>query len=170
MPGMVINFSVHRKLGEGVYAVVYEVEGRALKLFKRNPQVPPRQTEEGRRRVFHHQCQAYERASNDPFLRDHTATYYGPVGVDDVVDTDGSSAKDQYLLDCCYAMETLAVTENRESKTASALSLAEFERYPHIREAANRFAEMGIEFRDSSVFDADDPERFKFIDFELPFY
>jgi hypothetical protein len=57
-----------------------------------------------------------------------------------------------------------------ETKTASALRLAEIERFLHIKEAADRFAEIGIEVLDSSVFNADDPEQFKLIDFELPYY
>ncbi len=164
---MVIHFGTHRKLGEGVYSVVYEIDGRAFKLFKRYPQFPPRQTEEGRRLVFRRQCDAYERAAHDPFLKNHTATYFGPCVIDDVVEADGISVKDAYLLDCCYAVE---VVGGRETKTASALQLSEFEKYPHIRAAVNRLAEIGIEVGDSSVFDVDDPERFKFIDFELPFY
>jgi hypothetical protein len=164
---MVINFSTHRNLGEGVYSVVYEVEARAFKLFKRYPEVPPRQTEAGRRLTFQHQCEAYDRASSDPFLKNHIATYFGPFVIDDVVDADENSVKDAYLLDCCYAVEVMG---GRETKTASALQRSEVERYPHIREAVNRFAGIGVEFLDSSVFDADDPEHFKFIDFELPFY
>ena len=164
---MVINFNTHQRLGEGVYAIVYEVEGRAFKLFKRYPQVPPKQTEEGRRLTFQHQCQAYERASSDPFLKNHIATYYGRAIIDDVIDENGDSAEESYLLDCCYAVEVMG---GGETKTASALRLAEFERYPHIREATDRFAGIGIAFLDSSVFDAVDPERFRFIDFELPYY
>jgi hypothetical protein len=164
---MVINFNAHWKLGEGVYSGVYEVEGRAFKLFKRYPQFPPRQTEEGRRLTFQHQCQAYERASSGTFLKNHIATYYGQFIIDDVVGADGSSLKESYLLDCCYIMEVMG---GSETKTASALRLAEIERFPHIKEAADRFAGIGIEYRDSSVFGVDDPEHFKFIDFELPYY
>jgi hypothetical protein len=81
-----------------------------------------------------------------------------------VIDVDGTSIKESYLLDCCYAIEVLG---GIEIKTASALHIYEFERYPHVREATRRFAEIGIEVIDSSVFNACEPEHFKFIDFEL---
>lgn len=164
---MVVNFGIHRKLGEGAYSVVYEVDGRAFKLFKRYPQFPPKQTEGGRRLTFQHQCQAYEKASGDPFLTNHIATYYGQCIIDDVIDTEGSSVKEPYLLDCCYAVEVMG---GSETKTASTLRLGEIEQFAHIREATDRFTSIGIAFLDSSVFDAADPERYKFIDFELPYY
>ena len=167
MATMVINFGTQSKLGEGVYSVVYEVEGRAFKLFKRYPQFPPRQTEEGRRLTFQHQCQAYELASGDPFLQHHIGTYYGRAIIDDVIDEDGSSVKESYLLDCCYVLE---VMRGVETKTASALRLGEIEHFDHIRQATDKFASIGIVFLDSSVFDAADPVRYKFIDFELPYY
>ena len=86
--GLVIHLGAHRRLGEGVYSVVCEVEGRALKLFKRYPQFPPKQTEEGRRLVFQHQCRAYEKAAHDPFVKNHIATCFGPCVIDDVLDAD----------------------------------------------------------------------------------
>ena len=164
---MVINFNTHQRLGEGVYAIVYEVEGRAFKLFKRYPQFPPKQPEEGRRLTFQHQCQAYEIASSDPILKNHIATYYGRAIIDDVIDEDGGSAKESYLPDCCYVVE---VMRGVETKTASALRLGEIEQVDHIRQATDKFASIGIVFLDSSVFDAADPVRYKFIDFELPYY
>jgi hypothetical protein len=164
---MVIDFSTHRRLGEGVYSVVFEVDGRAFKLFKRHPQVPPKQTEEGRRLTYQHQREAYERASCDPFLKHHIATFYGQAAIEDVIDTDGRSIKEEYLLDCCYVVE---VVGGDETKTASTLRLSEIERFAHIREAADRFAGIGIEVLDSSVFNAGDPDHFTFIDFELPYY
>ncbi|MGA3238711.1 MAG: hypothetical protein ABSG03_20730 [Bryobacteraceae bacterium] len=100
---MVISFKTDRRLGDGAYSVVYELNGRAFKLFKRYPQVPPRQTEEGRRLTYQHQCEAYELASCDSLLKHHIATFYGRVAIEDVIDTDGRSVKDSYLLDCCYA-------------------------------------------------------------------
>lgn len=84
-----------------------------------------------------------------------------------MVDVDGTSIKESFLLDCCYAIEVLG---GIETKTASARQFSEFEKYPHITKAVSRFAEIGIEVIDSSVFNAEDPEHFKFIDFELAYY
>ena len=69
--------------------------------------------------------------------------------------------------DCCYVVE---VMRGVETKTASALRLGEIEQVDHIRQATDKFASIGIVFLDSSVFDAADPVRYKFIDFELPYY
>jgi hypothetical protein len=68
---------------------------------------------------------------------------------------------------CRVALEVIG---GEETKLASALRLPEIERFAHIKKAADRFAEIGIEVIDSSLFEARDPELFKFIDFELPYY
>ena len=52
-----------------------------------------------------------------------------------------------YLLDCCYAVEVL---DGAETNGASAL-FPEVDKFAHIKEATDRFREIGIEVLDSSV-------------------
>jgi hypothetical protein len=157
---MRVDFRLHCLLGYGSYAEVFAVEGRALKLFTSGPEVPPRQTREGRRRVFECECEAYQLVSNEPWLRDHVATFYGPCVPEDVVDKDGTSVRNNYLLNCCYALELIGPAEIAFKATTEGVR----DNNEHIRRAIERFGKLGIEALDSSVFFHSDPERFKFID------
>jgi hypothetical protein len=107
------------------------------------------------------------RRAGDPCLKHHVATFHGRACVEDVIDMEGKSIKELFLLDCCYGLEILT---GDETKTASKLTLSEIENFAHVKDAADKFRELGISVSDSSVFDAGDPGRFKFIDFELPYY
>lgn len=159
---MLIDMRLHRQVGSGVYADVFAVGDRAYKLFKSGPEVPPRQTKESRRRVFECQCEAFQIAGSDPWLRGHVAAFHGLCVLEDVLDKNGGSVQSAYLLDCCYGIELFGPTEIDFKATAEWVR-----NHEHIGTALHRFAQLGIAALDSSVFRYDDPEKFKFIDIEL---
>ena len=69
LPAMVSTFSWDQRIGNGgFYSDNFAIAGLVYKLFKRNPQFPPRQNEEGKRRVFKLQCEAYLLAHGDSYL------------------------------------------------------------------------------------------------------
>ncbi len=151
--------AMDKMIGMGFCSTVFESGNLAYKLFKRGPNVPPRHTEEGRRKTFASQCQAYALAARDGFLRDHVASFYGTCGIEDVIDIDGCSLRQDYLLDCCYVLEVL----NGDPVTHPTLSSP----VDHLRDAVSRFARIGIDVHDADVFFAEDRQRFKFVDFEM---
>ena len=160
---MIIDTRVHRILGSGVYSDVFEVECKAYKLFKSGPEIPPRQTKEGRRQVFENQCSAYALAQKDSYLRTHVPEFYGTAEVKGVIGHAGESNNESYLLDCCYGM---SICEG----DAQPITLPRLrENNPHIVEAISRLRRLGINTFDASVFRASDPELFRIVDFELPF-
>jgi hypothetical protein len=161
---MVIDRRIHRLRGSGEYGDIFEIEGRAYKLFKSWPEVLPRRTKEGRRQVFENQCAAYRLLSGNPWLERHAARFYGKQDVSQVIGDDGSIESDKYLLDCCYGLELI------DSPDLVAVTLPGVrEDHKHIRKAAEQFAALGIVISDASVFDHADSERFKFVDFETRF-
>jgi hypothetical protein len=97
----------------GEYSIVYALGGRAYKLFRSKPEVPPRRTREGRREIFERQCEAYRVAGSFAFLSQHIPQYFGTIEVEDVISTEGESIKDDFLLDCCYVTELVSGTENK---------------------------------------------------------
>lgn len=160
-PSSIVLYS-SRQIGAGYYSHVFALEDRAYKLFLSGPEVPPRHTKAGRKRVFECQCEAYLIAVNDPWLRRHVAQFYGRCVVENVLDDGGMSVRGNYLLDCCYAVELFAAEKSKVKAREESL-LAKI----HINEAIQRFTERGINALDADVFDAADPDRFKFIDFEM---
>jgi hypothetical protein len=110
---VVIDRRVHRCLNAGVYADVFEVEGFAFKAFRSGPDLPPRQTREGRRKVFENQCEAYRLLTNDPWLQGHCATFYGERSLVRIIGEDGEDDSSRFLLDCCYCLELLDGTEKK---------------------------------------------------------
>lgn len=155
-------FNRHCQISGGFYADVFSVEGRAYKLFKNGPEVPPRQTREGRRRIFERQCEAFRTAAADSYLENHIAQFFGIITVENVIDKDGVSVGAEYLLDCCYAIELFGPGHTEAKATAPDVRWLE-----HIDTAFRRFRQLGIHALDSSVFDYADPQRFKFIDIEM---
>jgi hypothetical protein len=168
---MIIDMNVNRLLGSGVYADVFELDGRAYKLFRSRPEVPPRQTREGRRRVFQSQCEAFRLLSHNLWLQSHAADFYGVCIIDEVIDKIGLSVKSGYLLDCCYILELLDPGEG-DPETGLFRNEAKVDvlAHGHLREAVARFADLGISTLDSSVFFQADSEKFKFIDIEMDNY
>ena len=59
----------------GAYGIVYLHEDRAYKLFRSTPEVPPRQTREGRREIFNRQCEAYKVAGSFAYLSAHVPQF-----------------------------------------------------------------------------------------------
>lgn len=152
---MVINMNLHPTLGEGVYAHVFQVDDKAYKLFL---SFRPPQTEEKRRSTFQSQCRAYHRAASDPDLTKHIATFNGTCAIEDVVDLEQKSIKDNYLLDCCYVLEVLSGSKAKVLAVRDGLS--------YLHDAYFAFHRKGFYLGDADVFNFDDPERFKFIDFD----
>lgn len=159
---MIIDRRRHRKVGSGVYADVFAVGDCACKLFRSGPEVPPRQTKEGRRRVFESQCEAFQLSSADSWLRNHVAHFYGTTSVDDVLNMDGLSIRRDYLLDCCYGIELFGFDDSELKATAEGVKEQHY-----IQEAVRRFTKLAIATHDSSVFRFHDPLQFKFIDIEM---
>jgi hypothetical protein len=159
---MIFDRRCHRQIGGGFYADVFAVEDRAYKLFKNGPEVPPRQTTEGRRRIFERQCEAFRTAAAHSSLRNHVAQFVGIINVADVIDGDGLSVGTGYLLDCCYAIELFGPGHTEAKATAPDVRWLE-----HIDTALQQFRQLGINALDSSVFDYADSQRFKFIDIEM---
>jgi hypothetical protein len=161
---MIIRMDLHCRLGadtsaySGATADVFAANGRAYKLFR--VYGVTRSTAEVRM-LFESQCEAYERASADPWLKHHVAEFYGSCVIEDVRDTHGNRVGDIYALDCCYCIEVL---KGKEAKLYRKGLRDEFD---YLREAQARFTAEGIDVRDSSVFNYDQPEQFKFIDFRL---
>jgi hypothetical protein len=168
---MIINMNVNRVLGSGVYADVFELYGRAYKLFKSHPEVPPRQTREGRRRIFQSQCEAFRLLPHNSWLQNHAADFYGVCVIDEVTDKVGVSVKSNYLLDCCYILELLDPGEiDKETGLFRNEAKMDLLAHGHLREAVARFRDLGISTQDSSVFFHADSEKFKFIDIEMDNY
>ena len=157
----IVDMRIHRQLGIGVYSDVYEVDGRAYKLFRNGPELPPKQTTNGRKQVFENQCEAYRLALNDELLRHHIPEFHGPANIQDVVDREGKSIPEYYLRKCCYSM---SICEGKDDPVALHSKI-----YKHVEEALRRFRNLGIHAHDGSIFLAFDPEAFQIIDFETPF-
>jgi hypothetical protein len=151
----------------GVYADIFRPSGGALvyKLFigfrhhtsVSQGLVDP-EDDHRRLKTFGSECQAYEIAAQDAFLRDHIPGSFQRCEIVDVVEY-GESIATKYLLPCCYAMEYI---EGEADK------LRAVEHLRHIREAQSVFHRAGIaHISDASVFFATDPQKFKFIDFAV---
>jgi hypothetical protein len=154
---MVINLSLDAsRLGEGVYAHVFKVGGKAYKLFLAYPS--PHSAEK-RRSTFQSQCSANQRAAADLELQRHVAAFYGTCPIEDVIDREGSSIRDNYMLDCCYVLEVL--TGN------NAKVLAVRDKFDHLQVAYGVFRQKGFSLADADVFEYEHPQRFKFVDFDL---
>lgn len=159
---MTIDFKLNRLLGSGVYGDVFEVGTSAFKLFRSKPIAPPRQTPIGRKRLFECQCQAFKIAASHSWLREHTASFEGTRLIEDVLDQSGRSIRSEYLLECCYETE-LFPPRTPEAK-AGANGVRSLQ---HIELAIQQFSLFGIDALDASIFDFDDPARFKFIDIQM---
>jgi hypothetical protein len=181
---MTIDKRVHRHLASGNYADVFEGDGRAYKLFKSGPHFPPIHIMGPSKLVFRNQVIAYQRLAYDPWLASHAPAFYGTCTIRDVIDENGNSIKEKYLLDYCYALEILDLGETdlrtglysneiklldlklRHKKFDSLIGAPKYDYADHLNEAEARFTMLGITLDDSSVLFHADPLNFKFIDFE----
>ena len=163
-PTVIIRLDVHRRLSaepgaySGATADVFAVDGIACKVFR---VFGVAHSPEGVRARFESEVEAYRRAALDPWLALHVARFYGRRIVTDVIEEDGTSIASLYALECCYQMELLEGNE----KKFTALGLRQS--FKHLQTAQDRFAEIGIDVLDASVFDAENAEAFKLIDFRL---
>jgi hypothetical protein len=166
-PGANIILDTDDRIASGFYADIFRPSEGALiyKLFighrhhtnvgqgLTNPEEDQR-----RRKTFDSECRAFEIAAEDAFLREHIPRSFRRCVIADVIEHDESVAAD-YLLQCCYVMEYI-------DGMAAKLSLVDHLAY--IREAERAFHRAGIgHTTDASVFFANDPQKFKFIDFAV---
>jgi hypothetical protein len=156
----------------GAYSDIFHIEnGRVVKLFiSRNhrtnvnqelttPEHFKRARDKRRQQTFVSEYEAYEIAMKDPFLRNHIPQFFGRVEISDVLDNEGRSVSDWYLLDCCYALEYI---EGDDVK----LSECRRRGWRHISELEEALQEAGISYLcDASLFMSDDVTSFKIIDF-----
>jgi hypothetical protein len=152
---MQIDLRFHQKLYHALRSDVYAADDRIYKIFKRSgdENFNLRTTT-----VFEAQCDAYERAAKDAFMRRHTPEYYGQVAITGVIDHDGTDISGIYNPNACYSLEQLHGPE--EKVNADAILTA----YPYVTDACRYFVARGVETNDASVFSFDDIESFKLID------
>ncbi|MGA8870285.1 MAG: hypothetical protein WB460_04055 [Candidatus Acidiferrales bacterium] len=163
--GTRIMLDINDTIDRGVYADIFRVSEGPLvyKLFigfRHDTTVSQGLTDpeddHRRRKTFESECRAYEIAAQDAFLRGHIPGSFRRCEIADVVE-DGKSVAADYLLACGYAMDYI---EGFAAKLRTVGHLA------HIREAEQAFHRAGIAHTsDASIFIADDPEKFTFIDF-----
>jgi hypothetical protein len=146
--------SLNSRLDGGVYAHIFKIDDKVYKLFLA---FPSPHSEEKRRSTFQSQCDAYRRADLDPDLKRHVAMFYGTCVIEDVLDEKGQSIKDNYMLDCCHVLEAL--------NGSKAKVLAIRDHYSYVHDAYLAFLQKGFQLADAHIFNFDDPERFKFVDF-----
>jgi hypothetical protein len=154
----------------GAYADIFRPPGSTLvyKLFvsgkhptNESQGLTRPQDNDRRRNTFMSECEAYDRAAQHPFLRDHISQSFRRCVVEDVTGPAGSVA-DRYMLDCCYAIEYIEGVPRKLGE------LFIESRPDHIRKALRAFREAGIlHLTDPSIFFPDDPEKFRFIDFAI---
>lgn len=140
-----------------MYSDVFIIADRVYKLFKRSddPNLHNHALSK-----FGAQCDAYMRVASDIIMRKHTAQYYGVCHIERVVNECGGDVEVPYCLDACYVVERLFGPELKVTDTKVLTDC------PYIFELRRYFREMGINTTDSTVFNYNDPERFKLIDFD----
>lgn len=166
-PGANIILDTNDRIAFGVYADIFRPSEGVLvyKLFigfrhdtTVSQGITDPEDDHRRRKTFDSECRAYEIAAQDAFLRDHIPHSFRRCEIADVIDYNESVAAD-YLLPCCYGMEYIE---------GEAAKLRAVDRLAHIREAQSAFHRAGIAHTtDASVFFAEDPQKFKFIDFAV---
>lgn len=159
---MTIRMNSHARLGgtgdgySGATADVFDVEGLAYKVFRVRGVANPLEFVEAR---FKAECEAYRLASSDAWLRRHVPAFHGTATIDDVRNGLEESVAADYALHCCYRIELPRGIERKVTE----IGLREAN--PHLKEAQDRFKALGVDILDASVFNVEDSERFKIIDF-----
>lgn len=156
---------IENKISGGAYADIFLKENLVYKLFLsgRHPEnmsqgLDRKQDDERRHNTFLSECEAYECANAHALLCQHIPRFYGSCTIEDVRNANCSVAYQYNLTDCCI-MEYV----NAEPRKLGVIRDLE-----HIRTALKAFREAGIHYTiDASVFMADDPQHFKFIDFAI---
>jgi hypothetical protein len=85
---------------EGAYAVVFFVEDRAIKVFKRRPEA----SDEHVRAVFESEIEAYKHALCTDDLRELVRHFIGATTCCAITDVDATDISKQFYLDCAYEM------------------------------------------------------------------
>src|SRR5208283_2366509 len=99
---------------------------------------------------------------SDPHLKNRIATFYGACLIEDVIDEASQSIKAHYMLDCCLVLEVL---NGSKAKVLAVWNPLTAEGYSYVGDAYSAFRQKGFDLADADIFNYDDPERFKFIDF-----
>ena len=156
------TLTLNRNPPRGALAVViFEPTGQfAYKLFKSPRHPDSRDDPMSERRIrdyFRSELDAYEIVSASPELSRHVARIYGAPTLEAVIEEDGEDKSEHFLLDCCLKLERL---QGQDSKLGNVR-----DRFPHLEEFVGQLQRAGVRHViDSSVFNPDDPERFKLID------
>jgi hypothetical protein len=142
-------------IASGAYADIFRPPGSKLayKLFVSGEHptnvsqgLTRPEDDERRRKTFVSECEAYDRVTQDPFLRHHTPHSFGRCMVADVLHSTESMA-DFYMLDHCYVMEYI---QGNARKLGECLVDSSPE---HIERALKSFRKVGIfHLNDASVF------------------
>jgi hypothetical protein len=166
-PGANIILDTNDRIAFGVYADIFRPPEGVLvyKLFigfrhhtTVSQGITDPEDDHRRRKTFNSECRAYEIAEHDAYLREHIAQSFRRCEIANVVE-DNESVAANYLLGCCYAMEYI---EGEPAK------LRAVDQFAHIKEAEQAFHRAGITYTtDASVFLAEAPQTFKFIDFAV---
>jgi hypothetical protein len=99
--------------------------------------------EQRRRKTFNSECAAYEIIQRNPALTRHVPKFFTRSTVTDVIDEQGQSVRDQYLIDCCYAMEFIGGSADAKIGACRAA-------YPHISSAEQAFKHAGVLYIEDS--------------------
>jgi len=161
---MIIRMDIYRHITiepgaySGATADVFEFNGQVYKVFRVYgvARIP-----EQVKSLFESECEAYRRATAHVWLRHHAASFYGACIIEDILDGNGNSVGDKYALDCCYQIELLVGDESKFC------AIGPHQSFEHLQEAERRFRLEGIDVSDSSVFNQQDAQLFKFIDFRM---
>jgi len=162
-----IRLHLADRFDTGAFADLFSPPGekRAYKLFKRRDQngLPdPHQKDHElmRRAICDSEIAAYRLLQSHPHLAHHAPQFFGHAPVTDVLDSEGRSIKDDYLLDCCYCMSHI---QGRAEKVSGGR-----EKLPHAASLLREFEQVGISYvRDCSAFFLCDPVHICLIDFGI---
>jgi len=109
--------------------------------------------------TFIAESEAYEILGGDADLEAHAPKYHGRVTVEDVIDENGVSVANHYLLDCCYCLDRIVGRDvKRTSLTDEACSA--------VGAIESSFHAAGIAYTlDASFFNSEQPDKILMIDF-----
>jgi hypothetical protein len=165
---MILSKSMCLSVG-GVFADLFLSDDRKLiyKVFV-GPKHPskgyPIDDEQRRRQTFEAECHAYSIAMQYPDLSQHVPRFFERVNIEDILSSQNTSARGEYLIDCSYRMEFI---DGGEPEKIGACRSA----YPYIEQAERAFKQAGVRYmQDCSVFFPNDERNFKFIDFAVQEY
>ena len=117
------------------------------------------QDDERRHKTYLSECEAYERAAQRPFLRNHIPRSFRRCVIENVIGS-GTSVAHLYMLDHCYAIQYIEGHARKLGESPDGFCPL------HIEKALQKFYDVGVHHLiDTSIFFPDDPNNFIFIDF-----